>query len=171
MSRSASRSRPSRCSSLAFLDNTLAYGAAGFVGGGLGGATLGATLGCVGSACVLAIPGAGGGAAVGAAGGGVAGIVYGLYLDITRTGPFSDNVEMASGPLAGFEAGDTGASEWGRRHGEGASDGRGRFHRMKPRVGAAPADDLYVNPETGDVIDSNGDHLGNLGDENRQGNN
>jgi hypothetical protein len=65
----------------------------------------------------------------------------------------------------GYWPADRGAEEWGRRTGRGAAEGRRRFHRLKgdcPESGAT--DDYGVDPETGDVIDPEGEDAGNLGD-------
>jgi hypothetical protein len=69
-------------------------------------------------------------------------------------------------PPRGYLPADKGAKEWGRRDGCGAEEGKRRFHRgvkqRDPMSGAA--DDFYVNPETGDVLDPAGDSVGNLND-------
>ncbi len=66
----------------------------------------------------------------------------------------------------GYWPGPSGAAEWGRRNGLGAKEGKRRFHRgvkqKCPESGAT--DDYLVNPETGDVIDPEGDIVGNLED-------
>ena len=65
----------------------------------------------------------------------------------------------------GFWPGDKGAAEWGRRNGFGARDGKGRFHGIKQGCpGSRPTDNYGVDPATGDVIDPNGDDVGNLWD-------
>lgn len=65
----------------------------------------------------------------------------------------------------GYWQGDAGAAEWGRRNDVGAREGRGRFHGIKQSCpGSRATDDWSTNPETGDVIDPNGDSWGNLGD-------
>ncbi len=66
----------------------------------------------------------------------------------------------------GFWPGDAGAREWDRRRG-GGRKGRDRFHDIKgqdngPASGAA--DNASVNPDTGEVLDANGEEIGNLND-------
>ncbi|MDH5824648.1 RHS repeat-associated core domain-containing protein [Luteimonas sp. RD2P54] len=85
--------------------------------------------------------------------------------------------EMPGGPLCGtmmsglfppgFWPGDSGAAEWGRRNGVGAKEGKDRFHRgVKEHTPGARGDhDFGVNPETGEVVDQNGEPVGNLNDE------
>jgi hypothetical protein len=59
-----------------------------------------------------------------------------------------------------------GADEWGRRDGCGAKEGRRRFHDIKKDDNMSKATDKYgVNPSTGDVIDPEGESIGNLGGE------
>jgi RHS repeat-associated protein len=63
----------------------------------------------------------------------------------------------------GFWAGDKGAEEWGRRNGCGKDEGRRRFHDIKQSDNRSQATDKYgVNPSTGDVIDPEGEVIGNL---------
>jgi RHS repeat-associated protein len=70
-----------------------------------------------------------------------------------------------SGLPPGYWPADKGAEEWGRRNGAGSKDGRRRFHRIKQDcVGSKPADEYGVDPDTGDVVDPEGDIIGNLND-------
>jgi hypothetical protein len=57
--------------------------------------------------------------------------------------------------------------EWGKRHGIGAKAGKDRFHRgvKENCAGARGDDDFGVNPDTGEVVDPNGEPAGNLNDE------
>lgn len=138
-----------------------AIGAAGgaFLGG-IGGAVLG------GGAGTLAAPGAGtiaggiGGADVGAVAGGSLGLAIGAYLG-DKIGDFLTN---ASSLPKGFWPGDKGAEEWGRRNGCGAKEGRRRFHQgVKQNDGFSRPRDVYgVNPETGEVVDPEGEIVGDL---------
>jgi RHS repeat-associated protein len=68
----------------------------------------------------------------------------------------------------GYMPGDKGAEEWGRRNDVGAKEGRRRFHQIKGKQrgnpGSKAADACAVNPETGDVIDGQGQDIGNLGE-------
>jgi RHS repeat-associated protein len=59
---------------------------------------------------------------------------------------------------------DRGAAEWGRRNNFGEREGRNRFHGIKQQCGGRGQDDFSVNPGTGDVFDSSGSWVGNLGD-------
>lgn len=75
---------------------------------------------------------------------------------------------MMSGAFPpGFWPGDTGAAEWGRRNGVGAREGKEKFHRgVKEHTPGKRGDhDFGVNPATGEVVDQNGDSVGNLNDE------
>ncbi|WP_138855092.1 RHS repeat-associated core domain-containing protein [Inhella inkyongensis] len=67
---------------------------------------------------------------------------------------------------SGFWPGDKGAEEWGRRNGIGKDAGRKRFHNIKGnnkgKPGSRAGDACGVNPGTGEVIDGNGEHLGDL---------
>ena len=75
---------------------------------------------------------------------------------------------MSSSFPEGFWPADAGSAEWGRRHGKGPKDGKDKFHRgVKGNThGARPDHDFGVNPDTGEVIDQNGESVGNLNDEN-----
>lgn len=74
---------------------------------------------------------------------------------------------FSKAPKPGFWAGDKGAREWGRRHGVDPEEAGRRFHKgIKPKSHTPGArDDLWTNPETGEVIDANGDYAGNLGND------
>lgn len=75
---------------------------------------------------------------------------------------------MASGAFPpGFWPGDSGAAEWGKRNGVGAKEAKDKFHRgVKEHTPGSRGDHDYgVNPETGEVIDQNGESVGNLNDE------
>jgi RHS repeat-associated protein len=74
---------------------------------------------------------------------------------------------MMSGTFPpGFWPGDKGAEEWGRRHGIGADAGRRKFHDIKQgdkgQGGGKGADDYGTNPNTGDVVNPQGEVVGNL---------
>ena len=75
------------------------------------------------------------------------------------------NIVMATFP-PGYWAGDKGAEEWGRRQGCGAEEGKRLFHKgIKQGDNMADSTDAYgVNPETGDVIYTEGNSVGKLGD-------
>ncbi|UYB51262.1 RHS domain-containing protein [Xanthomonas sp. AM6] len=76
-------------------------------------------------------------------------------------------VYMSGAYPPGFWSGDKGAAEWGRRNGVGRKEAKDKFHRgVKDHTGGARGDhDFGVNPETGEVIDQNGEPVGNLNDE------
>ena len=73
---------------------------------------------------------------------------------------------LSSSFPSGFWPGDKGAAEWGRRNGLGAKEGQRRFHDIKKgqrgKPGSRAPDNCGVNPETGEVIDGNGEDIGNL---------
>lgn len=66
----------------------------------------------------------------------------------------------------GYRDAESGAAEWGRRHGVGAAEGQRRFHKgVKQQCnGSRAKEDYSVNPDTGDVKDSEGNSVGNLED-------
>ncbi len=63
---------------------------------------------------------------------------------------------------------DKGSEEWGRRNGVGANEGRRRFHDIKQndkgQGGGKGADNYGANPSTGDVVNPQGEVVGNLGE-------
>jgi hypothetical protein len=66
----------------------------------------------------------------------------------------------------GFWPGDRGAGEWGKRNGFGQREAKEKFHDLNKKTkGSRASDDYGVNPDTGDVIDQNGEDVGNLNDE------
>jgi RHS repeat-associated protein len=69
--------------------------------------------------------------------------------------------------LPGYWPGDKGAAEWGRRNGVGGKEGKRRFHKgikQGDHVSGA-SDDYSTNPDTGDVVDPEGEYVGNLEDD------
>ena len=56
------------------------------------------------------------------------------------------------------------AARQGRRSGVSPDDARRKFHQIKQKAGGSGADNYGVNPGTGDVVDTNGESVGNLGD-------
>lgn len=66
----------------------------------------------------------------------------------------------------GFWPGDRGAEEWGRRNGVDPTEARKRFHGIKGgnrnRPGSKAKDACGVNPDTGEIIDGNDEHIGDL---------
>jgi len=61
---------------------------------------------------------------------------------------------------------DSGGEEWGRRNGVGGAEGRRRAHGVKQRDPMSrPKDDYKVDPDTGDVVDPEGEVIGNLEDD------
>ncbi|WP_434114258.1 RHS repeat-associated core domain-containing protein [Methylocaldum sp. GT1TLB] len=109
--------------------------------------------------------GAVGGAAAGALGTAL-GVLGGLIYP-SPVGEGSDIVPpMKANFPPGYWPGDKGADEWGRRNGCGAKEGRRRFHDIKKDDNMSKATDKYgVNPSTGDVIDPEGEVIGNLDSE------
>ncbi len=77
------------------------------------------------------------------------------------------DLTMLSNYPPGFWSGDAGAAEWGIRNGYGAKGGKDKFHRgVKEHTPGARGDhDFGVNPDTGEVVDQNGEPVGNLNDE------
>ena len=99
----------------------------------------------------------------------VAAIVFGAAktsesLQLRFGQPEFDSREFI--PAIGMEARlplDVGGEEWGRRNGVGAAEGRRRAHGVKQSDRMSGATDRYtVDPDTGDVFDPEGEHIGNL---------
>jgi RHS repeat-associated protein len=61
-----------------------------------------------------------------------------------------------------------GAKDWGRKNGVNPNEAVDRFHDIKKgnrnRPGSKAKDDCSVNPDTGEVFDGTGEHIGDLGD-------
>jgi hypothetical protein len=61
-----------------------------------------------------------------------------------------------------------GSKEWGKRNGVGGRKAVDIFHDIKKgnrgMPGSKAGDDCSVNPDTGDVYDGQGEHIGNLGE-------
>jgi len=106
--------------------------------------------------------------ATGSALGGVIGYGLGTIAD-WLTGhrdvpirPCPTRIESKGFP-PGYMPGDRGAEEWGRRHGVNPDEARGQFHEIKQGDSMSGAADKYgVNPDTGDVIDPEGNSVGQL---------
>lgn len=97
--------------------------------------------------------------------GGAIGAGLGLWAGDKIADALAAQPMQASGLPPGVWPADTGSSEWGRRTGVGAKEGRGRFHGIKQSCPGSKATDVFgVNPETGDVYDPVGDIVGNLED-------
>ncbi|WP_187308483.1 RHS repeat-associated core domain-containing protein [Lysobacter antibioticus] len=68
----------------------------------------------------------------------------------------------------GYWPADNGSREWGRRHGVDPDEAKGRFHGIKQKdkgQGGGRGKDVYgVNPNTGDVVNPEGEVVGNLED-------
>ncbi len=116
-----------------------------------------------------AIAGASAGSAFGPVGtvvGGAVGAGVGAAIGWDVVGPMLQSKPMMSNGLPpGVWPADKGAEEWGRRTGVGAKEGRRRFHGIKQNCPGSRATDAFgVDPETGDVIDSHGEDVGNLHD-------
>ncbi len=101
------------------------------------------------------------------------GLVNALFYEITGTTigvgiydlTHSQTAMMNSRP-PGYWDGLSGAVEWGKRNGVDPREAKNRFHRgVKGKTSAiGGASDCGVNPDTGDVVDPNGEPIGNLGD-------
>jgi hypothetical protein len=74
-----------------------------------------------------------------------------------------DILNPSSSLPRGYWPADRGSEEWGRRNGVGKDEGRRRFHDIKQDDECSEATDDYgVNPDTGDVVDPEGESVGNL---------
>lgn len=66
----------------------------------------------------------------------------------------------------GYWPADRGSEEWGRRRGVGAIEGRRIFHGIKQKDkgqgGGKGLDNYGVNPDTGDIVNPEGEVIGNL---------
>ena len=75
---------------------------------------------------------------------------------------------LSNGLQPGFLPGDVGSKEWGRRNGIGAKGGKDLFHDIKrgnrKKPGSRAADNCSVNPDTGEILDGQGQDIGNLND-------
>jgi RHS repeat-associated protein len=126
--------------------------------GGIAGVIVGATGGTFVAPGVGTVGGGIGGGAEGASSGAVIGAYIGDKISDALSGPY-----QSSEFKPGFWAGDKGAAEWGRRNGLGAREGKGRFHGIKQSCpGSRATDNFGVNPATGDVVDPEGEVVGNL---------
>lgn len=72
---------------------------------------------------------------------------------------------VSNGYSPGFWPADKGAREWGKRNGVSKGEVSDRLHGVKDSCGGGAAENFGVNPQTGDVEDSNGEWVGNLNDE------
>jgi hypothetical protein len=148
----------------------------GAVKGGIYGAGVGAVLGGgIGLAAgSVTGPGALVSAAAGAAGGAYDGFwigaLYGsirgaLDLDEDSGTSYTKTGRPTTVPPGYWQDGAAGAEEWARRNRLSAREGRNRFHRaIKGGCGGRGKDKFRTNPDTGDVIDPEGNIVGNLGE-------
>lgn len=106
------------------------------------------------------------GAVIGAGiGTGIVVIGGAAVVDWWRNRPSPPPQVDSTGFPPGYWPGDRGAEEWGRRNDVDPREARGRFHGIKQGCpGSKPKDKYGVNPETGDVIDPEGENAGNLGE-------
>lgn len=94
-------------------------------------------------------------------------VAVGLFAGTLIYGAYElGHLQQSSALPPGYWPADSGAAEWGKRTGVGAKEGKNRFHRgVKDKCPGARGDhDFGVNPETGDVMDPNGESVGNLHD-------
>jgi hypothetical protein len=115
-----------------------------------------------------AIAGAGIGTAILPGPGTVVGAAIGLGVGVwvgDKAIKFFSEPMLATFP-PGYLPGDKGAEEWGRRNDIGAKEGRDLFHDIKQgnrkKPGSRAGDNCGVNPDTGDIIDAQGENIGNL---------
>ena len=110
------------------------------------------------------------GAASGAIEGALIGALYGsirgaLDLDEDSSTSYTKTGRPTTPPPGYWQDGAAGAEEWARRNRLSAREGRNRFHRaIKGRCGGRGTDKFRTNPDTGDVIDPEGNIVGNLGE-------
>jgi RHS repeat-associated protein len=146
-----------------------------WVGGGLGilaGGTLGTLALPVGGTIAGADALGAAGLAAGAAIGNAIGNLFGPSPPVPTVAPPSTQAPAAAPPVVnnsafppGYWPGDKGAAAWGVKNGVGAREGKGRFHGIKQKCKGSKATDKYgVNPDTGDVMDPEGQSVGNLDD-------
>jgi RHS repeat-associated protein len=112
----------------------------------------------VGTAIVTGVGTVGVGAAA------VVGAVVGVFVPTELAdGTLPPGVMMSNFPPGYWDA-VAGSQEWGQRNGVGKAEGRRRFHKKKQECGGSNANEDYgVNPDTGDIVDSNGDLIDNIG--------
>jgi hypothetical protein len=95
--------------------------------------------------------------------GGVIGATAGVWATWKAAEPLlAPDPVQASGLPPGYWPADKGAAEWGRRNGFGQQEGKGRFHGIKQGCGGRARDNFGVDPATGDVVDPEGESVGNL---------
>jgi RHS repeat-associated protein len=75
-----------------------------------------------------------------------------------------DLLKMAIFP-PGFWPADKGSDEWGRKNKVDKTESRNRFHKIKDDCKGKPKDEYAVNPDSGDVVNPEGEIVGNLGEE------
>jgi RHS repeat-associated protein len=104
------------------------------------------------------------GAVIGAGiGTGIVVIGGAAVIDWWRNRPSPPPQVDSTGFPPGYWPGDRGAEEWGRRNDVDPREARGQFHRIKKRCkGSKPTDKFGVNPDTGEVIDPEGEQAGDL---------
>jgi hypothetical protein len=75
----------------------------------------------------------------------------------------SRSLDELTNPMTSRLPLDSGSEEWGRRHGVDPDEARRRGHKIKQDDKmSGPKDKFTVDPDTGDVFDPEGDHVGNL---------
>jgi hypothetical protein len=76
--------------------------------------------------------------------------------------PILPNVWNSKYP-PGYWSGPEGAKEWGRRNGVPPKKAKDKFHKLKGKnKGSGASEDFGVNPDTGDIVDGNGESAGNM---------
>jgi RHS repeat-associated protein len=88
-----------------------------------------------------------------------------LFKKADKDCPESKTYVENRGLPPGFWDADRGAEEWGRRNDVGAKEARRRFHARKGGDSFSGAKDKYgVNPDTGEIVNPDGEIDGNLND-------
>jgi hypothetical protein len=97
---------------------------------------------------------------VGTAVGAVAGAIGGYFIAEKLNNLVFNNFPP------GYWPGDKGAEEWGRRDGCGPKEGKRRFHKGVKQGDpmSGPRDKYGVDPSNGNVVDPEGEVIGNLND-------
>jgi RHS repeat-associated protein len=79
--------------------------------------------------------------------------------------PLPPNVTQSKGFPPGYMPGPAGAELWGKNNGIDPKKAREKFHRLKGKHHGSGATENYgVNPESGDIVDGNGESAGNMDD-------
>ncbi|MEJ6003893.1 hypothetical protein WG898_25155, partial [Paucibacter sp. AS307] len=98
--------------------------------------------------------------------GGITALDLGATAAVVGGGAALIDRMFSSGRAPGFWDAEKGAAEWGRRNGVGAKGGVDIFHDIKRgnrrKPGSRANDNCSVNPDTGEIRDGQGEHIGDL---------